>query len=703
VIRPFTMMAKCAKENIPWALTDDDFSNAFNAVSQRALLDSAQRIASVAPELGACMLRAQCMIRGSGSAEMVLRGRYPPGTTEPLVAERFARGGGQGCPDMPAAFAEVVAMIEADAEAAMGDVTGHMSVDEAHETLWPLVRDQAGLPASEAAPPLWRAALARLMACNRPTAAWCGPRGEASSAYADDTHSGGWAVACIVKSLRRIAAARARASLAADPLKCRLLTSAALKPSLDALLEPLRGGNAMHWEVVTRMRVLGVTLADPTDRDLFELAVVEALRIRVIAPIGRLIAELDGSAKPATAYFALTRFVLPNALYHMQVWGLLCRPVVWAEVDAALTRFCMAICPRDQRHRIAAPSALRAELALPQASGGLGIPRVALEARVRAAEQWSYRDAVEAGMLSENAAAAYHRPPAIPGAQDMLPLGMTAYHERVARTLVDGLDPTAARECDRRRERNQLRAAMWAFNAVPWVHELTIDHLEWDVLWRLTFGGLSADERHRLDDPRDGSFAWRGRRMEYAVAEAIREEAPPGVLAISMQPAPERTPLDHVERCRRERVSPDGWKRADIALAFVTGKTVVLDVRTTNTMSASATAAGTVAAHLRGQERAKVAKYADYYRNFKPLVIDLGGAVSETSYGALKQIMGEAAKANGPRLHWERFDWAVRAQRRISVAMVRTTAWLATRTKAHEAAPGLGCRPVRPAGGGDGG
>ena len=67
------------------------------------------------------------------------------------------------------------------------------------------------------------------------------------------------------------------------------------------------------------MRVLGVTLCDPTD-----------------------------AAKPATAYFALMRFVLPNALYHMQVWGLLCGEAVWAEVDEAFTRFCEAVCPLDQ-------------------------------------------------------------------------------------------------------------------------------------------------------------------------------------------------------------------------------------------------------------------------------------------------------------------------------------------------------------------
>ena len=192
-------------------------------------------------------------------------------------------------------------------------------------------------------------------------------------------------------------------------------------------------------------------------------------------------------------------------------------------------------------------------------------------------------------------------------------------------------------------------------------------------------------------------------RASHGVAEAIREEAPPGLFAISAQPALERIPLDHADRCRRERISPDGWKRADIALAFITGKTIVMDVRTTNTQCASASSAGSVTAYLRGQERAKNAKYADYYRDFRPFVIDLGGAVSEDSFGALKHIMGEAAKANAPRLHWERFDWAVRAQRRIAVAMVRTTAWIATRAPVHEAATGHGARHLRPACPGPGG
>ena len=284
-------------------------------------------------------------------------------------------------------------------------------------------------------------------------------------------------------------------------------------------------------------------------------------------------------------------------------------------------------------------------------------------------------------MLPQNIAAAYKRVEVCAGAVDWVPFGMKEYYKATAEALAEGAPAAEARDLAWRRSRNhcdELRAALWAFGAVPWVEELTVDHLEWDVLWRLTFGGMTAEMRHRLDHPDDG-FAWRGRRMEYAVAEAIRECVPPGIVAISSQPAPERIPPDHVARCQRDGTSPDGWKRADIALAFVTGKTFTLDVRTTNTHSASARTAASPAAHLRAQERAKSAKYTDYYRNFLPFVIDLSGAVTEHSYGALKAITREAAKAAGPRLHWEKFDWAVRVQRRIAVAMVRTTAWLATR------------------------
>ena len=95
-------------------------------------------------------------------------------------------------------------------------------------------------------------------------------------------------------------------------------------------------------------------------------------------------------------------------------------------------------------------------------------------------------------------------------------------------------------------------------------------------------------------------------------------------------------------------------------------------------------------------ENAKIVKYADYYRAFKPFVIDLGGAVSERSDGALKSIAKDASNAASTRLHWECFDWAARMHRRIAVAMVRTTAWIATRAPARPAARwGLGVPDAR--------
>ena len=179
---------------------------------------------------------------------------------------------------------------------------------------------------------------------------------------------------------------------------------------------------------------------------------------------------------------------------------------------------------------------------------------------------------------------------------------MEAYFKAAAEALAEGLSTADRRDLASRQQRNRVRSAVWAFNAVPWVDELTVDHLEWDVLWRVTFGGVTAEMRRSLDHPDDG-FAWRGRRMEYAVVEAIRECAPPGVVAISSQAAPERIPPDHADRCRRSGTSPDGWKRADIALAFITGTTITLDVHNEHTVCVRARR-GVRDANLAGQTAA---------------------------------------------------------------------------------------------------
>jgi hypothetical protein len=217
----------------------------------------------------------------------------------------------------------------------------------------------------------------------------------------------------------------------------------------------------------------------------------------------------------------------------LQVWGLICSGDVWAGVDAALSDFCAAVSPLDQRARFEASRDLRRELALPLELGGLGIPQVADEAPYRAADQWRYEVAVEAGMLEQHASVAYRRVSrggaggprerapyrrrdGEPGDNTWEAVGVRSHHEAVSRDLRTNVAHADAQAFSRRRERNVQRAALWAFGAVPWIPELSIDHMEWDVMWRYTFGGITADMRERLDHPEDG-FAFRGRRMEWAV------------------------------------------------------------------------------------------------------------------------------------------------------------------------------------------
>ena len=81
--------------------------------------------------------------------------------------EKSSSVSAQGTPTA-AAFAEVIATTDLEAEAAMGDVRWNMSAAEACAVLWPVVRRQAGLPDTEDAPSAWRAALERLMDKPRP-------------------------------------------------------------------------------------------------------------------------------------------------------------------------------------------------------------------------------------------------------------------------------------------------------------------------------------------------------------------------------------------------------------------------------------------------------------------------------------------------------------------------------------------------------
>ena len=59
---------------------------------------------------------------------------------------------------------------------------------------------------------------------------------------------------------------------------------------------------------------------------------------------------------------------------------------------------------------------------------------------------------------------------------------MDAYYTAASDSPGEALPRADARRLARRSQRNQLRSAMWAFAAVPWVPELTIDHLEWNVM-----------------------------------------------------------------------------------------------------------------------------------------------------------------------------------------------------------------------------
>ena len=56
--------------------------------------------------------------------------------------------------------------------------------------------------------------------------------------------------------------------------------------------------------------------------------------------------------------------------------------------------------------------------------------------------------------------------------------------------------------------------------ARSWRSRGGIDNTEFDVAWRLIFGGMTSVMTERIDHPSHG-FRWRGERMEWAFARAL--------------------------------------------------------------------------------------------------------------------------------------------------------------------------------------
>jgi len=215
-----------------------------------------------------------------------------------------------------------------------------------------------------------------------------------------------------------------------------------------------------------------------------------------------------------------------------------------------------------------------------------------------------------------------------------------------------------------------MRGGTRALAVVPWREDLAIDNVEFDVAWRLIFGGMTAEMIDRIDHPERG-FRWRGARMEWALEQALHDCLPPGAVTTGAQPAPELTPpgaqvLDPADR-------------ADVDVLTRRGTRHVFDVRTVNTQCASAVRAGTAEAHCAAIETEKTRHYAKYYRHFHPLVITLSGAVPKASAKALVDVMRDVARGDRSVLDWEPAFWADNVLHRLAVEMIKTVSVIACR------------------------
>ena len=650
-------MATCSRQGVPYVLTRADIVNAFGSAGQGALLQAVMRIGAVAPELAALSLRAQCSTRGDGAVELVLRGDYEP-DEERLAVRRWARGGAQGPPDMPAAFAMVMAAVDEDAAGRAGKGVPE-SPEAAADELWALFRRVAVLP--EVPEARWTDALRDLLL--QPRSDTC-----VSTLYADDAHSAGHFYTAIRRALWRVVCGREQ-GLSEAPHKCGLLTAPRWRALLDILIAPLRGDNPDAWPLMDAMKVLGVSFSDPGDEARVQATVTASLATAVVEPIRRLTREVGAGARKGTALFLLHRYILPVLAYHQGAWGLLAATEAWRDVDEALDAFCAALCPEDLRSRLSrrADSTLRRELALPRGGGGLGIPHVAADAPFKAAEVWPRQDAIAAGGRDALVATAYRWTPG-----DVLRRGKWAHVSTCVRSKADAkaLHEAAIGGRDKRRlEQNAMRGGTRAFETVPWREDLTVDNVEFDVAWRLVFGGMTDDMTDRIDNPSRG-FAWRGKRMEWAFAEALHDCLPHGSVVTGEQPAPELNPPGAGDL--------DSGDRADVDVLTRSGRRFVFDVRTVNVQCASA-ARTAAATHCSAIEAEKRKHYGRLYRSFAPFVITLSGAVSQASAEALAGVMKAVARGDRSVLDWEPARWTEEVLRRLAIEMVKTVAIIATR------------------------
>ena len=120
----------------PWCVTSVDEKNAFNSASQRALADAARRLMWVAPEMAAAALRSQCSVQRGACIPMVLRGTHSEDEHVRYLVRRWARGGAQGSPDMPALFGMVMAIVDEMAQVKAATLSLRSTDAEVQRCLW---------------------------------------------------------------------------------------------------------------------------------------------------------------------------------------------------------------------------------------------------------------------------------------------------------------------------------------------------------------------------------------------------------------------------------------------------------------------------------------------------------------------------------------------------------------------------------------